>query len=214
MADTFFYGHAYLDANGNGEIDEDDPGLKGALFDVALGSGMSNQGTTNEEGRAWVIIPGGAGKDDWPVRARMRPPPDSGYTLIGPAEVVLAHRETSADFLFAEPEPAIMADTFFYGHAYLDANGNGEIDEDDPGLKGALFDVALGSGMGNQGTTNEEGQAWVIIPGGADKDDWPVRARMRPPPDSGYTLIGPAEVVLAHRETSADFLFAEPTGGE
>ena len=112
------------------------------------------------------------------------------------------------------PTPAIMADTFFYGHAYLDANGNGEIDEDDPGLKGALFDVALGSGMGNRGITNKEGRAWVIIPGGADKDDWPVRARMRPPPDTGYTLIGPAEIVLAYRETSADFLFAGPAGDE
>lgn len=33
----------------------------------------------------------------------------------------------------------VMADSFFYGKAYIDANQNGIIDPDDPPLEGALF---------------------------------------------------------------------------
>jgi hypothetical protein len=108
------------------------------------------------------------------------------------------------------PVPQIMADTFFFGHAYLDANGNGQIDEDDLGLEDAVFQVSSDSGMGSRGTTGENGSAWIIFPGGLRRKDWPVTARMTPPEGTAYVPITPAEVVLEYPGTSADFLFAEP----
>jgi len=100
--------------------------------------------------------------------------------------------------------PAVMADTFFSGHAYLDVNKNGELDADDPPLEGARFSCA---GFGSQ--TGADGVAVVVIPGGWDK---PVEARMEPPEDSAYTLIGPSAVTLqSPGKTRADFLFAIPS---
>ena len=50
-----------------------------------------------------------------------------------------------------EDTPApVMADSFFYGYAYIDANGNGQLDTDDPPLEGALF-VATDSRGANGG---------------------------------------------------------------
>ncbi len=100
--------------------------------------------------------------------------------------------------------PAVLADTFFSGHAYLDVNKNGELDADDPPLEGARFSCA---GFGSQ--TGADGVAVVVIPGGWDK---PVEARMEPPEGSAYTLIAPTAVTLqSPGKTRADFLFAIPT---
>lgn len=108
------------------------------------------------------------------------------------------------------PTPQILADTFFYGHAYVDANGNGEIDADDPGLQGAVFEVTLSGKGGSGALTGKDGSAFIIIPGGLSEKSWPVRARMRPPPDTDYELVGPEEIVLEYPQVSADFLFAAP----
>ena len=113
-----------------------------------------------------------------------------------------------------KPTPKILADAFFFGHAYLDANGNGKIDPDDPGLEGARFEVALSWGGGSAASTGKDGSASIIIPGGLSEKDWPVRARMKPPPDTSYALVGPAEVVLEYPKSSADFLFTDSQQGE
>ena len=101
--------------------------------------------------------------------------------------------------------PMILADTFFSGHAFIDANGNGELDDGDSPLEGALFTC---SGFG--GETGADGVAVVTIPGGWDK---PVEAQMAPPSGSDYTLTGPTVVTLqSPANTRADFLFAPPPG--
>jgi hypothetical protein len=107
------------------------------------------------------------------------------------------------------PTPQILADSFFYGCAYVDANDNGEIDEDDPGLKDAMFLVSTNNGAGFGARTSSSGCATVVVPGGLDDDAWPVTVRMNPPEDSSYTPVGPAEVVLARPKSHADFLFTE-----
>ncbi len=112
-----------------------------------------------------------------------------------------------------KPTPEILADAFFSGHAYLDANGNGEIDPDDPGLEGAMFSVTPIWGGGNSATTGEDGYAWVIIPGGLREDDWPIRVHMRPPPETSYGLVSPAEIVLEPPGRPADFLFTDVQWG-
>jgi hypothetical protein len=112
------------------------------------------------------------------------------------------------------PPPKILADAFFYGHAYVDANGNGKLDPDDPGLQGARFEMALSWGGGSAASTGKDGTAFIVIPGGLSEKDWPVKARMSPPPDTSYEVIGPAEVVLEYPKSSADFLFADSQQGK
>lgn len=118
---------------------------------------------------------------------------------------------TGPTSLLAPPTltPQILADSFFYGCAYVDANDNGEIDEDDHGLKDAMFLVTPQGGAGFGAPTSGSGCATVVVPGGLDDDAWPMTVRMNPPEDAGYTRVGPVEVVLARPESHADFLFAE-----
>jgi hypothetical protein len=108
----------------------------------------------------------------------------------------------------ATPTVPVLADTFFHGCAYLDSNGNGEIDADDQKLKNGMFLVALNGGAGFGAPTTEGGCATVTIPGGIGEESWPVAARMEPPEETGYELVGPAEIVLEYPESHADFLFA------
>jgi hypothetical protein len=109
----------------------------------------------------------------------------------------------------ATSTPSILADSFFFGCAYLDSNRNGELDPDDQGLEEAMFVVTL-RGVGGLGApTPESGCAMVIIPGGLNEESWPVTTRMEPPPESSYELVSPAEVVLDYPESHADFLFTD-----
>jgi hypothetical protein len=104
MADTFFGGCAYLDSNNNGEIDPDDQRLEDAMFFVTLNGGYGFRAVTFKNGCATVTIPGGLGKESWPVTARMEPPEGSGYELLSPGEVVLEYPKEHADFLFVDPQ--------------------------------------------------------------------------------------------------------------
>ncbi len=85
-----------------------------------------------------------------------------------------ADRETQdfASLPEATPTPAVMADTFFSGRAYVDSNGNRQLDEADPPLPGARFSV-----MGFGSLTDQDGYAWAMIPGGWDE---PVTAQHDP----------------------------------
>ena len=103
----------------------------------------------------------------------------------------------------------VLADTFFFGCAYLDANSNGELDENDPKLVDMHFTITLAGGGGFGGRTPEKGCAMVIIPGGLEESHWPVKARMLPPEGSSYELIGEEEILLEYPKTHADFLYTE-----
>ena len=99
----------------------------------------------------------------------------------------------------------VLADTFFYGCAYLDSNHNQVIDEEDVKIGGMFFEISLGF----RGTTSEGGCATIVIPGGLNESQWPVTARMRLPEDSDYQLISLEEILLAYPDTHADFLFTK-----
>ena len=99
------------------------------------------------------------------------------------------------------PTPNPNPDTYFAGRAFIDINGNQEIDSQDRPLTQARF-VAVDASA----ETNATGSAIVTFPGIYDQ---PVTVRMEPPSSGGYALIGPAEVVLQlGQKTNADFLFA------
>jgi len=114
----------------------------------------------------------------------------------------------------ATPTAVIMADTFFGGCAYLDSNNNGEIDPDDQRLEDALFFVTLNGGYGFRAVTFKNGCATVTIPGGLGEESWPVTVRMEAPEGTGYERLSPGEVVLEYPKGHADFLFADPQGGQ
>jgi hypothetical protein len=109
----------------------------------------------------------------------------------------------------ATPTVGILADSFFFGCAYLDSNGNGKTDPDDQGLEEATFVVALNDAGGFVASTPEDGCATIVVPGGLNADSWPVTTRMEPPEETGYELVSPAEVVLEYPESHADFLFTD-----
>ena len=102
------------------------------------------------------------------------------------------------------PTIQVLADIFFSGYAYLDANGNGEIDNEDTPLENAMFIVTLQGGLEVGDTTDVKGNAFITIPGGVD---YPVTLRMEAPKDSRLKLIGPASVTFPSDET-AKFLFS------
>ena len=105
----------------------------------------------------------------------------------------------------ATPTPQAIVDSFFSGYAYLDANGNGELDSNDTPLENAMFIVTLQFGGEVGALTDKTGFAFIVAPGGVD---YPVKMRMEPPKDSTLKLIGPSELVHELADESPKFLFS------
>ena len=101
MADSFFYAKTYIDANGNGLIDPDDPPLAGALFIATDARGASGGGWTDSKGSAMAWWPSDS---QYPVTLQIQPPEGSAYTVIGRDQIVLQEWDTSAEFLFKPPD--------------------------------------------------------------------------------------------------------------
>jgi len=103
-------------------------------------------------------------------------------------------------------EPAILADAFFHGRAYFDANGYVKVDSGDPLLQGAYFTAEDSRGIDSGGFINSEGFAMAWFPGGGVA--YPMTLRLHPPNDSEYVLVAPQEVVLQKGESATpDFVF-------
>lgn len=101
IADSFFSGQAYWDANNNGELDEADTPLQGAAFIARDDRGAEFGALTDSEGAAFITFPGGS---QYPVTLRMEPPKESALLGVVPAEIIL--KSASGDniqFLFFSP---------------------------------------------------------------------------------------------------------------
>ncbi|HET7142525.1 MAG TPA: hypothetical protein VFI68_00785 [Anaerolineales bacterium] len=104
------------------------------------------------------------------------------------------------------PTPVILVDSFFSGYAFLDANGNGQLDSADTPLKDAIFIVQFEGGAEFGALTDQTGNAFVTIPSAVQ---YPVTLFMKPPEDGPFTLIGPLSIVLQETASEkASFLFA------
>lgn len=105
------------------------------------------------------------------------------------------------------PTPTVQAivDSFFSGYAFLDVNGNGELDAEDTPVENATFIVTLQFGGEVGATTDKTGYAFIVAPGGVE---YPVKMRMEPPKDSTLKLIGPSEITHELAEESPKFLFS------
>ncbi len=101
------------------------------------------------------------------------------------------------------PRP-VLVDSFFSGYAFVDTNGNGQLDEADAPLKDAIFTVKLAYGEVGA-VTDESGMAFIVVPGGVE---YPAVLRMQPPKDSNYVLVGPASITRnSAGGPNAEFLF-------
>lgn len=101
MADSFFSGQAYLDANNNGEIDDTDSPLQGATFIARDDRGAEFGALTDAQGAAFITFPGGS---QYPVILRMEPPKESALLRVDPSEMVLkAASGNHIRFLFFSP---------------------------------------------------------------------------------------------------------------
>jgi hypothetical protein len=119
QGDISFGGYAFVDANGNGDLDPTDLPLEGARFIVVLGRGQSSS-FTNASGSASIMF-GLSGSAQFSATLFMEPPDGSGYTLVGPDQVVIPEAccaGGSREFLFAPPfqerdEPVLTPEIVF-----------------------------------------------------------------------------------------------------
>jgi len=109
--------------------------------------------------------------------------------------------------LIPTPTPTMQAivDSFFSGYAFLDVNGNGELDSEDTPVENATFIVTLQFGGEVGALTDKTGYAFIVAPGGVD---YPVTMRMEPPKDSTLKLIGPSEITHELADENPKFLFS------
>ncbi len=98
---------------------------------------------------------------------------------------------SACNALSPTPTPVILADSFFSGYAFVDTNGNGQIDHADTPLKDAIFIVQLEGGEFGA-LTDETGNAFVTVPAAVQ---YPVILLMKPPKDSTLVLVGPLNIV-------------------
>jgi hypothetical protein len=102
----------------------------------------------------------------------------------------------------------VIADSFFSGRAYLDANNNGEKDDADTPLQGATFIARDDRGAEFGALTDSQGAAFITFPGGSR---YPVTLRMEHPKESPLYRVDPAEIVLqAASGDNFQFLFFSP----
>lgn len=105
----------------------------------------------------------------------------------------------------ATPTVQAIVDSFFSGYAFLDANGNNELDLEDAPVENATFIVTLQFGGEVGALTDKTGYAFIVAPGGVD---YPVTMRMEAPKDSTLKLIGPSEVTHELADQAPKFLFS------
>ena len=99
----------------------------------------------------------------------------------------------------------VLADSVFSGQAFLDVNGNGQIDSADTPVVNATFYVELDGVKAFGDTTDETGNAFILIPGGVK---YPVKVSIAAPKDSTLKLITPSTVTVSASTGAVQFLFS------
>ena len=99
----------------------------------------------------------------------------------------------------------VLSDSTFSGQALLDVNGNGQNDSEDTPVVNATFYVELNGVKAFGDTTDETGNAFILIPGGVK---YPVKVGMEVPKDSTLKLITPSTVTVSASTGTVQFLFS------
>ena len=103
-------------------------------------------------------------------------------------------------------EAPILPDSVFSARALLDANGNGQIDSEDTPVANATFYVEIKDVKAFGDTTDDTGNAFILIPGGVE---YPVKVSMEAPKDSTLKLITPSPVTVSASTETVQFLFSK-----
>lgn len=105
------------------------------------------------------------------------------------------------------PTPAqpVLADAAFSAQALLDVNANGRIDSEDTPVDRAVFYVEINGTRAFGDTTDETGNAFILIPGGVE---YPVNVGMESPEGSTLKLITPSTVSVSASTGTVQFLFS------
>jgi len=103
------------------------------------------------------------------------------------------------------PTEEIIVDSAFSGQALLDANSNGQIDSEDTPVANATFYVEIDGVKAFGDTTDETGNAFILIPGGVK---YPIKVSMEAPKDSTLKLITPSTVTVSALTGTVQFLFS------
>lgn len=103
------------------------------------------------------------------------------------------------------PTQPVLADAAFSAQALLDVNANGQIDSEDTPVAGALFYVELYGVRAFGDTTDETGNAFILIPGGVE---YPVNVGMEAPEGSTLKIITPSTVSVSASTGNIQFLFS------
>ena len=100
----------------------------------------------------------------------------------------------------------VLSDSAFSGQALLDENGNGQIDSEDTPIINATFYVEIDGVKAFGDTTDETGNAFILIPGGVE---YPVKVSMEAPKESKLKLISPSPVAVSASAGGVQFLFSK-----
>ncbi|MFT3892593.1 MAG: hypothetical protein QM730_13230 [Anaerolineales bacterium] len=103
-------------------------------------------------------------------------------------------------------ETPVLADSAFSAQAFLDVNGNGQVDPKDTPVVNATFYVEINGVKAFGDATDENGSAFILIPGGVK---YPVKVSMEAPKDSALKLISPSPVTVSASTGDVQFLFSK-----
>ncbi|PWS38523.1 hypothetical protein DFH01_04380 [Falsiroseomonas bella] len=137
VTDLLISGTKYHDLNGNGVIEDGDIGLAGVtIFIDANDNGMFDAdelSTVTADDGTWLIIIPGADLDDLTGKFVLEVGPDGYYQTLGMAGYAVDPQE-NAGLDFANTQYGSVSAT-----KYLDADGNGMVDEGEEPITGWTF---------------------------------------------------------------------------
>lgn len=103
------------------------------------------------------------------------------------------------------PTQPVLADAAFSAQALLDVNANGQIDPEDTPVAGAVFYVEINGTRAFGDTTDETGNAFILVPGGVE---YPITVGIEAPEGSTLKLITPSTVSISASAGPVQFLFS------
>lgn len=149
-------GVKFNDVNGNGVRDAGEPGLSGVTIRVTDAGGVVRTATTDAAGAfSFTALPAGAF-----VVSEVVP---TGFTQTAPAAPGtfsrnLAAGQTISDLLFGNRASTSPSDTgSITGRKILDFNGDGDVDAEDRGFEGIVFELRDAAGTVRTATSNANG---------------------------------------------------------
>ena len=182
QVDGGIHGMKFHDLNGNGERDAGEPGIPGWKI-IIEGEDIHLETFTDDDGLYWFMnLPGGdyvVVEEDRPGWVRTHPVNGSYSFLYDPAQAI-----DGLDF------GNRMATDGIHGMKFLDRDGDGIRDNDEPGIPGWII-ILEGEGLTRATETNEEGAYWFT---GLMTGTYTISETLRPgwqqtaPANGSYTL--------------------------